>query len=108
MSKTYTEMVEEFTKQNKALIEISKKDDTPNQVLFAKGACKEFHDDDKCFTFSADFEGFAFSERMVNKLMHLAFLMGSKDVDKDSFESGYNKARAEMATFLDLDDGDED
>jgi hypothetical protein len=44
--------------------------------------------------------GFFFKERLVNRLMHLCYLHGRRDIDSKSFELGYQKAMEVMQDKL--------
>ena len=61
--------------------------ETPQNILMMKGLYKEFESDDaKCNTIN---DQFYFTEKMVNRLMHFAYLKGCNALDVKSYEEGW-------------------
>jgi hypothetical protein len=90
---TYQEMKREYHLNNKHLIEIVNKD-TPQNILMAKTVwCKLEDDKAKATTLNNEF---GFTERLVNKLMHFAYLKGSSDIEQRSYDRGYEQARQDI------------
>jgi hypothetical protein len=98
----YQQLKKDHAERNADLISKVKRDEVPQNILMAKTVSNILDDGEKCTT-GNNLE-FGFTERMVNKLMHYAFLLGATGVDERSFERGYEKAREEMAKFLGCDD----
>lgn len=76
--------------------------ETPQHLLMAKTVSNKLENDDaKCLRKDGEFY---FTEALVNKLMHFAYLQGKKGFEERSFAAGYAAYRKEVATLLDLSD----
>ena len=92
--------VDLYSSNNAKNIEAVKKSkETPQNVLMMKTTSKLFEDGEKCVAKTMQNE-FGFSEALVNKLMHFAYLQGTKAIDEKSFALGYEKARKEILDFM--------
>lgn len=77
----------------------SLKPSEPDQgILYLKADGVEAFDGkvEGCYTFRADGK-FGFSEQLVNQLMILAYKQGLRDIERRSYERGYEQARIEFA-----------
>jgi hypothetical protein len=97
----YQQMKKDHAERNADLINHVKKSDTPQNILMAKTVSKLLDDGEDRTVGEMEF---GFSEKMVNSLMHYAFMLGAVGTDERSFEKGYEKAREEMAKFLGYED----
>jgi len=74
-------------------IETVKREHTPQHIL----AMKELWQD---LTLAEDSDRKVFPERVVNRLMHLAYLSGLDGVEDRSARKGYSRAVEKMAQLL--------
>lgn len=96
-----------FAEENEDLIAfVNKAKETPQHLLMAKTVSDKLENDEaKCLRKDGEFY---FTEALVNKLMHFAYLKGQKGFEERSFAAGYASYRKEVATLLDLADEYED
>ena len=64
--------------------------EVPQHILATKSIADELVKGDEGYVRNE--VGFFFTEKLVNRLMHLAYLHGRDDIDERSFEAGKNKA----------------
>lgn len=72
-------------------------------VLQLKMSCSELEDDEHfCFYGNDKYDTttYGFNEKLVNRLMHLAYLYGCQDIEKKSFENGYQCCKKDFAKEL--------
>jgi hypothetical protein len=67
---------------------------------------KAFDDDTHCTMFNGVDKNtgtmrFGFTESLVNQLMQYAYDQGARDIEKKSYETGYNTARSEFLKSID-------
>lgn len=72
----------------------------PQNILWIKSVCREIENDEaKCETINDEFY---FTEKLVNKLMYLSYLIGVND-GRDvagSFDDGWNAHREHIMSLL--------
>jgi len=95
----YVNACKEFAESNQDLIDIvNKSKETPQSVLWQKTVSNKLENETaKCLRKDGEFY---FTEELVNKLMHFAFLKGQKGFDERSFNSGWANCRKEMLSAL--------
>lgn len=64
-------------------------------ILWMKSVCEMLEDGDKARTFRHPDDTFGFTEILVNRLMHFAYLKGTRAVDEKSFRAGWDACREE-------------
>ena len=104
---SYTKAKIEYALRYDDLIEfVNKAKETPQHLLMAKAVCARLENEDaKCLRKDGEFY---FTELLVNKLMHFAYLQGQKGFEERSFAAGYAAYRKEVAELLQLSDEYED
>lgn len=96
----YNKQKENSAKINKERIqEVLKADDWDLQtVLHLKLNCSALEDAEHHCVGKG--ETFGFNEKLVNRLMYLAYLYGCRDIEQKSFDSGYYSCRKDFAEDL--------
>src|SRR5574343_117183 len=59
-------------------------------ILWMKTLSQELEDGAKCRTFRGKDGEFGFTECLVNRLMHLAYLKGSQAIEETSYRKGWD------------------
>ena len=97
----------QYAEDNRHLIDrVNKTSDIafPQHILMAKELCKEL-ETCRAVTGRLTTGQFGFSERLVNKLMLLAFLKGREDIDSTSFKQGWDACMEDVLLRLNGKDG---
>jgi len=66
---------------------VNKSEDIPQHILWAKSVSDKLIDTKSKYV--GDGESFGFNESLVNKLMHFAYLQGSKQINETSYQNGW-------------------
>jgi hypothetical protein len=74
-----------------------------DQRILAMKTLSSKLEDDEAFTFRKE-DAFGFNEILVNRLMLLAFLIGRRDIDKTSYDKGYEAAWADVRKRLGIEE----
>lgn len=70
-------------------------------VLWIKSAIAgELEDGKECRTFRGADDTFGFTEPLVNRLMHAAYLQGARDIQEKSYKVGWDDAAAQAHKAL--------
>lgn len=110
---SYLKLKKEFAENNKSAIDIVNNcgKHNPQNILMMKTVYDKLVDEAKGARLikldpGSEESTLYFTEPLVNKLMHFAFLMGSKAIDEKSFQSGWDSCREDVLTRLDIEEKD--
>ena len=89
-----------YEKENESLVKEINKQSTPQHILWTKTICDKLEDETaKCVR---NKDGFFFTEHLVNKLMHFAYLRGSRSINEDSYRNGWSDCLLDVSEKLGL------
>lgn len=74
-----------------------------SQRILAMKTLSDKLEDNEAFTFRKE-DTFGFNEILVNRLMLLAFLIGRIDIDKTSYDKGYEDAWVDVRKRLGIEE----
>ena len=101
----YLKNKKEYAEKNSDVIkEVNGHKDTPQYILWAKTVAEELEGGDaKCVKNDM---GYFFTEQLVNKLMHFAYLKGTKAIEENSYKKGWDDCLNDVGKKLgfDIDD----
>ena len=93
--KQHMEARKQYAKDNKPLIKQIRSSNwaSDNQhILWMKTVVAELEDDKGCRTFEAEDGTFGFTEMLVNRLMHFAYLKANRNFEEESYRKGWEDA----------------
>uniref|UniRef100_A0A6M3K5P7 Uncharacterized protein n=1 Tax=viral metagenome TaxID=1070528 RepID=A0A6M3K5P7_9ZZZZ len=89
-----------YEKENKSVIDEVNKQDSPQHILWAKTICGNLESEIAKCVYNND--GFFFTEPLVNKLMHFAYLKGSRSINENSYQDGWDDCLLDVSKKLGL------
>lgn len=94
----YAAAVLKFVASKEKEIAFVNANEVPQHILWSKSICGAL-EDSEAYTKRID-DKFYFTELLVNKLMHFAYLAGTKEIDMQSHRKGWDDCWAETMKKL--------